>query len=75
MTEKTLNEAKRLKGEIKKLKSTIKQLPLEQSRYTPAEYRIRRGFYQDTYEDWLITLKETKKKLTLIERIKLVIQK
>jgi hypothetical protein len=75
MTEKMLIEAKRLKGEIKKLKATIKQLPLEQTRYTPAEYRIRQGFYKDTYEDWMITFKETKKKLTLIERIKLVIQK
>jgi hypothetical protein len=72
MTEESLKKCISLKGEMKKLKGYIKELPELKHLYTDLEYKTRGEFYNMQYDDWKQTYKDLKRKLTLIEKIKLV---
>jgi len=74
MTKEVLNKAIHLKGEIKKLKKYIDELPKMKSKYTDLEYRTRKEYYENSYADWTTTLSELKHKLTITERMILVMK-
>jgi len=73
MTKEYFEKAVALKGEIKKMKDALNTLSTQQSKYTTMEYKVRREFCILHYVDWKEDYKELKKKLTLIEKMKLVI--
>jgi hypothetical protein len=74
MTAEDLKNARFRKGELKKLKKSREELPKLKSKYTDMEYIVRKEFYRDTYKSWMEMYIALKKKLTLIEKIKLVIK-
>jgi hypothetical protein len=73
MTEENLKKCISLKGEMKKLKGYMVELPKLKHIYTVLEYKTRGEFYDIQYNDRKETYKDIKKKLTLVEKIKLVI--